>query len=160
MYIHSYISKYKLFYENITYMYTDITILLIVPSLQGTAQSITVLEGQSFTFSCTPTPNDIMVNWTMNDHIIVSSEHIALSPEHLHHTITISDAVTGDSGEYFCFIEDLEFLSLFINKTITINVLQGNFTYVRMYICMYICTYVRTYSVCTFMCYATYVHIL
>ena len=98
-----------------------------------------MLEGQSFAFSCTPTPNDIVVNWTMNGDIIVSSDHIALSPEHLDHTITISNVVTGDSGEYVCFIEDLEFLSIFINKTITINVLQGNFdyTYIRMYVYVY-----------------------
>ena len=98
---------------------------LIDPSLQETAQSITVLEGQYVSFSCTPTPDDLMVEWTMNGHIIVSSENIALSPEHLHHTITIRNVATGDSGEYICVIADL--VSLSINKTIALNVLQGNF---------------------------------
>ena len=110
-----------MFYESIIY----IAILSIVLSLQETAQSITVLEGQSVTFSCTPAPDDLMVNWNMNGHIIVSTDNIALSPEHLHHTITIRNVATGDSGEYFCSITDL--VSLSINKTITLNVLQGNF---------------------------------
>ena len=95
--------------------------MLIVPSLQETAQSITVLEGQSVTFSCTPTPNDTMVDWTINGDIIVSSDHITLSPEHLHHTVTISNVATGDSGDYFCFIAALSF-----NKIITLNVLPGD----------------------------------
>ena len=99
--------------------------LSIVPSLQETAQSITVLEGQSVSFSCISTPDYFMINWTINGHIIVSSVQTTLSPEHLHHTVTIRNVITGDSGEYFCSIADL--VSLSINKTITLNVLQGNF---------------------------------
>ena len=71
----------------------------------------------------------------MNGHIINSSEYITLSPVHLHHTITIKNVVTADSGEYLCFTADLVVLS--INKTITLNVLQGNSDkHVYTYVCV------------------------
>lgn len=106
------------------------------------------MEGQSVTFSCTPTPDSLMVGWTMNGHIINSSEHITLSPEHLHHTITIKNVVTADSGEYFCFTAELVDSS--INKTITLNVLQGNSVYTYVCVVLYfVLHYYVPYSLST-----------
>ena len=97
-------------------------IICLVPSIQVTAQSITILEGQSITFSCIPTPDDLMVNWTMDSDSIDSSENINLSPEHLQHSLTIRNAVMQDSGEYICSI-----VGFAITKTIRLNVVQGKF---------------------------------
>ena len=97
--------------------------LFIVPLLQETAQSVTILEGQSVTLSCIPTPDELRVNWIMNGVIINNTEHTSLSPDHLHHTLTISNPLIEESGEYICYIEDFALLS--INKTIRLNVVQG-----------------------------------
>ena len=92
------------------------------PSLQENAQSINVLVGQSVTLSCVPTPNDFMVNWTIQGDVIDNSEQVSLSPENLQHVLTIRNAAVSDSGEYTCYIVDFPLL---INRTIRLNVLQG-----------------------------------
>ena len=97
--------------------------MFTVPLLQETVQSVTILEGQSVTFSCIPAPNGLRVNWIMNGDIINDTEHTSLSPDHLHHTLTIENTLIEDSGEYICYIIDF----LLINKTIRLNVVQGTF---------------------------------
>jgi len=97
-------------------------ILHTVPLLEETAQSITILEDQFISFSCIPTPDYIMLNWTMNGNIIVSSEQVTLTPESLHHVVTIRNAVIHNSGEYICYIVNFPIL---VNRTIRLNVLQG-----------------------------------
>ena len=105
-------------------------IICLVPSIQVTAQSITILEGQSITFSCIPTPGDLMVNWTMDSDSIGSFENISLSPEHLQHSLTIRNAIMQYSGEYVCNIVDFA-----IAKTIRLNVIQGKFN-ITSYVCI------------------------
>ena len=102
-------------------------ICFTVPSLQETAQSVNVLVGQSVTLSCVPTPEDLMVNWTVHGDVIDNSDRVSLSPENLQHVLTIRNAATSDSGEYICYIVDFPLL---INRTIRLNVLQG--TYFRL----------------------------
>ena len=97
--------------------------MYIVPLLQETAQSVTILQGQSVTLSCIPTPDELRVIWTMNGVIINNTDHTSLSPEHLHHTLTIKNPLLKDGGEYICYIADFTLLS--INKTITLNVVPG-----------------------------------
>ena len=90
--------------------------------LQVTAQSITILKGQSITFGCVPTPNYLIINWTMHGENIINSTRIALSPQNLQHFLTIRNAVSNNSGEYNCYTVHF---SILLNKTITLNVLKG-----------------------------------
>jgi len=100
----------------------NVKICFVVPLLQETAQSITILEDQFVSFSCIPTPEYLMVNWTMNGNIIVSSDQVTLSPENLHHVLTIRNAAIHARGEYICYIVNFPVL---VNRTIRLNVLQG-----------------------------------
>lgn len=88
-----------------------------------TVKSITAFKGQSISFECTPTPNNTMVQWSYNQ---LTSERVTFSPPSLHHTASISDLRISDSGEYTCYVEGSR---LYINKTISVTVLEG------MYLC-------------------------
>ena len=105
---------------------------ILVPLLQGNAQSITILEGQSINLQCIPIPGHLMVQWSFNGMRVQESEVYTLSPPNLNHTLTITDAEVEDGGEYTCYVMNFQML---VNTIITLNVLPSNESIIKFIVC-------------------------
>ena len=65
-------------------------------------ESITILQGDDVTLSCTPSVSDIALQWSYNDNDINSSPNHQFAPPFLNHNLTITNANDTDSGNYAC----------------------------------------------------------
>ena len=101
-----------------------------MPLLQENAQSITVLEGQSVTLQCIPTPSTLAVGWRFNGDILFASEELRFSPLNMSHTINIRYSTTGDTGEYVCFLNSFQS----VKRSIMLQVEKG-----KNCVCMCMC---------------------
>ena len=80
---------------------------IISPGLKLTRSfaSVTLLEGNSITISCTPNITEAVLYWVYNDNgtnITESTGRIRLFPSVINHNLTIMNPVMSDSGIYFC----------------------------------------------------------
>ena len=65
-------------------------------------KSITILQGDDVTLSCTPSVSDIALQWSYNDNDISSSPNHQFIPPFLNHNLKITNANDTDSGNYVC----------------------------------------------------------
>ena len=70
-----------------------------------TYSSITILQGDDITLSCSPSESDIALQWSYNDTVINSSIHYQFTPPFLNHNLKILHANDTDSGDYVCAFE-------------------------------------------------------
>ena len=78
-------------------------------------------EGENITISCVPDIVDTVMQW-QKDSVPISSNGLkyTFGPPELHHTLTIHNATTSDSGRYTCMP------SVANDTTITIQVFVIN----------------------------------
>jgi len=91
--------------------------------LEASAQAFIVLEGQSVSLECTPTPNHLALFWTFNGMIITSFYDVTFVPPDLQHTLIVNDPNFEDSGVYSCLVAG-NFL-IHVNQTISLQVMGG-----------------------------------
>ena len=92
--------------------------------------SVTLLEGNPITLSCTPSIMEVALMWTHNGAEVMQRTDITYTPSTLNHNLIIGNAMESDSGVYVCSAvqEDMT-----IEDTITVNIVPGNLLqYVRM----------------------------
>jgi len=104
------------------------------PHLLTTVRSITALQGQSISFDCIPTPNNTMIQWSLNGRRVLNSEQVTLSPQNLHHILSIRDPDVSDSGVYTCYVEGSK---QYINRTISVTVVRGMHKHIENIHCEY-----------------------
>ena len=94
--------------------------------LRRSFASVTLLEGNTVTISCTPNVTDVVLYWVYNDNgtnITKSTGRISLSPAGINHNLTIIDPVMADSGIYYCRT-DVE--DLIVEQSINITIVPGS----------------------------------
>ena len=87
--------------------------------------SVTLLEGNTVTISCTPNVTDVVLFWVYNDNgtnITESTGRIHLSPTGINHELTIINPIMADSGIYFCRT-DVE--DLIVEQSINVTIVPG-----------------------------------
>lgn len=89
--------------------------------LQANAQSVSVLEGQSVTLQCVPTPDTLVVQWRFNGKDLFESDKITFSPSNLNQTLHIRDPGVENMGNYSCYVVNYQE----VIETITLEVVQG-----------------------------------
>ena len=67
-----------------------------------TYSSITILQGNNITLSCSPSESDIALQWLYNGSDVSSSPSHHFAPPFLNHDLTITNANDTDSGNYVC----------------------------------------------------------
>ena len=87
--------------------------------------SVTLLEGNTVTISCSPNITEAVLFWVHNDrevNITESTGRIRLFPPGVNHNLTLINPVTADSGVYFCrsVIEDQ-----LVEDNITVTIVPG-----------------------------------
>jgi len=90
--------------------------------------SVTLLEGNSITLSCTPSIVEVVLMWSLNGVDVMKRNDVIFSPPSLNHNLIITNPRVEDSGVYRCraAIDDE-----LIEQNITVNVIAG------MYIAYY-----------------------
>ena len=86
--------------------------------------SVTLLEGNAITLSCTPSITDVVLLWTHNNTEVMQREDIAFSPTILNHNLNIGNTMESDSGVYICRAA-LEEEDMPVEQTITVTVVPG-----------------------------------
>jgi len=99
-------------------------------NLTRSFSSVTLLEGDTFTLSCTPSIMDVVVLWTQNEIQVLQRRDVRFSPSNLNHTLTIRNAKECDSGIYSCFGITGNG-SVLAEQSTTVNVLLGMNFYVE-----------------------------
>ena len=87
--------------------------------------SVTLLEGNTITISCTPNITEAVLYWVYNDNgtnITESTARIQLSPPGINHNLTIVNPVTADSGTYFCRTVNEDLL---VEDKINVSIVPG-----------------------------------
>jgi len=92
-------------------------------TLKTSAQAFIVLEGQSVSLECTPTPDDLALFWTFNGIILTSFYDVTFVPPNLQHKLIVNNVNVQDSGQYKCLVAG-NFL-VHVNQTITLQVMGG-----------------------------------
>ena len=82
-----------------------VCILYIDVTVNTTYSSITILQGDNITLSCSPSESDIALQWSYDGSDINSSLHYQFTPTPLNHNLTIINASVVDSGNYVCAFE-------------------------------------------------------
>jgi len=105
------------------FMKTFHNYLHLVLNITRSFSSITLLEGDTITLSCTPSIMEVVLLWTHNGVDVLQNDEISFSPPLLNHNLMITNPKIGDSGIYTCraAIEDT-----LIKQNITVNVTAGN----------------------------------
>ena len=83
-------------------------------------RSVTILEGESVTLSCSTSILEVGFTWSHNGADIVGG--ITFSPPVLNHNLTIRNALPSHSGVYTCHARAGE---LSADENITVNILPG-----------------------------------
>ena len=97
---------------------------ILVLTLTRSFTSVTLLEGDSVTISCTPNIVEAVLFWSYNGtNLTLTTEGIMFTPKGLNHNLIIVNPTAGDSGQYACHstIEDQP-----VVETISIFVVAGN----------------------------------
>jgi len=95
--------------------------------------SVTLLEGNTVTISCSPNITDAVLYWVYNDNginITESTARISLSPPGINHNLTIINPITADSGIYYCraVVEDL-----LVQQSINVSIVPGIYVVIIVY---------------------------
>jgi len=99
--------------------------LHLVFSITRSFSSVTVLEGDVVTLSCTPSVMECVLVWIHNGTDIKQRNDITYSPPMLNHSLKISNARLGDSGVYTC--RSCHAANTLIEKNITVEVIEGKY---------------------------------
>jgi len=110
---------------------TNVVMFCLALNITRSFSSVTQLEGNSITLSCTPSILEIVVLWTHNGTDIMQRNDISFSPPLLNHYLIISNPTLRDSGVFTCraAIEDT-----LIEQNISMNIIAGNMTCCVIYI--------------------------
>ena len=95
--------------------------LLLDFTIQRSFTSVTILEGESVTISCSPSIMEVGLTWLHNGTNIVAEE-IAISPPVLNHNLRIENSLPTHSGVYTCGVKIGEITA---EQRITVTVLPG-----------------------------------
>ena len=100
-------------------------IVLIVPLLHPSAEHIIILEKQSVSLECIPTPNYLVVSWNFDRLQSGTFEFsdFTYSPADRNHTLTISNPRISYAGVYVC---QISYSQLIVNRTVTLEILPGS----------------------------------
>lgn len=103
--------------------------------------SVTLLEGNAVTISCSPNITEAVLFWVFNNsgvNITESTERISLFPPGINHNLTILNPVVADSGIYFCrsIIEEE-----LVEQNISVTIVAGmKYLFIVVFcICTYKC---------------------
>jgi len=93
-----------------------------VLNLVRSFSSVTLLEGNAITLSCTPSIMEVVLQWTHNGEEVMQREDITFTPSILSHSLTIGNTIESDSGKYVCraALEDMT-----VDQSITVTVVPG-----------------------------------
>lgn len=94
--------------------------MLIGLQIKRSFSSVTLLEGDSVTLTCTPSLDVIVVLWTHGSSNISQREDITYDTPILKHSLTIASTRLNDSGNYSCrvAIDDTNIKTFVIVKVI------------------------------------------
>jgi len=108
------------------FMKTLINYLHLVLNITRSFSSITLLEGNTITLSCTPSIMEVVLLWAHNGVDVLQNDEISLSPPLLNHNLMIANPRIRDSGVYTCraAIEDT-----LVEQNITVTIIAGNVVY-------------------------------
>ena len=95
-------------------------------SLVRSFASVTLLEGNAVTLSCTPSIMEIGLSWAHNGTVVNGDENINFFPVNLNHNLTINNAGVEDSGLYACRVVLGDKV---IEQNISVTVLAGMYRY-------------------------------
>ena len=103
--------------------------LSLVLTIRPSFSSVTLLEGNPITLSCTPSIMEVALMWTHNGTEVMQRRDITFTPSVLNHNLIIGNAMESDSGVYVCSAvqEDIT-----VEESITVNIVPGNCTGVCM----------------------------
>ena len=92
----------------------------------------TVTSGQTFTFVCAPSDDNIELYWTyqtVNNNGTVTSTNISqskyLTQSSLFHHLILPIATVNDTGIYTCIVRGSSYGNLAVSQTISLTVLPG-----------------------------------
>jgi len=99
---------------------------LLVLTLTRSFTSVTLLEGDSVTISCTPNIVEAVLFWSYNGiNLTLTTEGIEFTPTGLNHNLILFNPTAADTGQYACHstIEDQP-----VTETISVRVVAGNYS--------------------------------
>ena len=93
--------------------------------MHPSAEHIIILEKQTVSFECIPTPNYLEVSWNFErlQSEIFELSDFTYSLVNLNHTLTISNPRISYAGVYICQILNSQVI---VNRTITLEIIPGN----------------------------------
>ena len=104
-------------------MYINI-IVDIQPTVTRSFRSITILEGETVTLSCSPSIIELTLNWLHNGKDITAGG-ISFSPPVFNHNLTIENALLIHSGVYTCIAA---VNGLTAEQNISVMIVPGTYT--------------------------------
>ena len=121
-----------------------------MPLLQPSAEHFIILEKQSVSLECIPTPEYLVVSWSFDRLQSETFEFsdFTYSPTNRNHTLTISNPRLSYGGVYICQILNSQVI---VNRTITLDIIPGNGNVQTIYY-TFIHTHTYVYYVCVRMC--------
>ena len=108
-------------------------------------------EGEDITISCVPDIADTVIQW-QRDSVPITADGLkyTFAPPDMHHTLTIHNATTSDSGRYICmpsaFNATTVGIQVFVINGMLSHVFKINHTYVCMYVHRSLITYCNIIS--------------
>ena len=84
--------------------------------------SVTLLEGNTVTLSCSPSVIETVLSWTHNGTNFNEDENTTFSPVNLNHNLILDNTDVDDSGQYICraILDNEE-----VERSITVTVIPG-----------------------------------
>ena len=98
--------------------------MVSVLNLRRLFSSVTVLEGNAVTLSCTPSITEAVLVWTHNGTNVEQRNDITYSPPILNHSLIIANARIRDSGVYTC--QSCHAADTLDEQNITVEVIAGS----------------------------------
>ena len=101
-------------------------------SVKVSSVNNTVMSGQTFTFVCAPSDNDVELYWTyqtVNSNGTVTSTNISqskyMTESSLFHHLMLPMATVNDTGLYTCIVRGSSDNNVTVSQTISLTVLPG-----------------------------------
>ena len=106
-------------------LFVFITVLILTRSFT----SVTLLEGNTVTLSCTPSVIETVLSWTHNGAVVHEDEYTTFSPVNLNHNLILHNTDVDDSGQYICrAVLDDEI----VEQSISVTVVAGTYICVAL----------------------------